>query len=148
MAEAICQRWKLSNAERDRVVALVAQHMFFYTPDWTDGTVRRFVRKVGAELVPALFAIREGDIAGRGFGEDPEVELGELRRRIAAVAAEDAALAWVIWRSTAGTSCASWGSGPGARLARCWSACWSACSTIRAERPRQAGSLIPEVRNS
>jgi tRNA nucleotidyltransferase (CCA-adding enzyme) len=92
MAEAICQRWKLSNAERERVVALVAQHMFFYTPDWTDGTVRRFVRKVGADLVPALFAIREGDIAGRGFGEDPEVELGELRRRIAAVAAEDAAL--------------------------------------------------------
>jgi tRNA nucleotidyltransferase (CCA-adding enzyme) len=92
MAEGICQRWKLSNAERERVVALVAQHMFFYTPDWTDGTVRRFVRKVGAELVPALFAIRQGDIAGRGFGEDPEVELGELRRRIAAVAAEDAAL--------------------------------------------------------
>ena len=92
MADAVCRRWKLSNAERERVVALVAQHMFFYTPDWTDGTVRRFVRKVGADLVPALFAIREGDIAGRGFDEDPEGELGELRRRIAAVAAEDAAM--------------------------------------------------------
>ncbi|HEY8927054.1 MAG TPA: HD domain-containing protein [Polyangia bacterium] len=92
MADAICRRWKLSNADRERVVALVAQHMFFYTPDWTDGTVRRFVRKVGAELVPALFALREGDIAGRGFDEDPDRELGELRRRIAAVAAEDAAM--------------------------------------------------------
>jgi len=92
MADAVCRRWKLSNADRERVVALVAQHMFFYTPDWTDGTVRRFVRKVGAELVPALFALREGDIAGRGFGEDPDGELGELRRRIAAVAAEDAAM--------------------------------------------------------
>jgi len=29
---------------------------------------------------------------GRGFGEDPERELGELRRRIGVVAAADAAL--------------------------------------------------------
>jgi tRNA nucleotidyltransferase (CCA-adding enzyme) len=54
--------------------------------------VRRFVKRVGADVLPALFAIREGDIAGRGFGEDPETELGELRRRIGEVAAEDAAM--------------------------------------------------------
>jgi hypothetical protein len=66
--------------------------MFFYSPDWTDGTVRRFVRRVGPELVPALFALREGDVAGRGFGEDPEGELAELRRRIGEVSAADAAL--------------------------------------------------------
>lgn len=92
MAAAICRRWKLSTADRERVVAIVAHHMFFYTPDWTDGTVRRFVRRVGGEVVGALFALREGDIVGRGFGEDPEAELGELRRRIAEVASADAAL--------------------------------------------------------
>jgi len=92
MADAICRRWKLPTADRERVVAIVANHMFFYTPDWTDGTVRRFVRRVGSDVLGALFALREGDIAGRGFGEDPEVELGELRRRIADVASEDAAL--------------------------------------------------------
>jgi tRNA nucleotidyltransferase (CCA-adding enzyme) len=92
MTEAIGRRLKLSNAERERVVALVANHMFFYTDEWSDGTVRRFVRRVGPEALPALFALREGDIAGRGFGEDPESELGELRRRIAAVNAEDAVL--------------------------------------------------------
>jgi tRNA nucleotidyltransferase (CCA-adding enzyme) len=92
MAEEICRRWKLSNADRARVTALVSHHMFFYTPDWTDGTVRRFVRRVTPEVLPALFALREGDIAGRGFAEDPEAELGELRRRIAAVGAADAAL--------------------------------------------------------
>lgn len=92
MAEEVCRRWKLSNADRERVVAMVAHHMFFYTPEWTDGTVRRFVRKVGPDILPRLFALREGDIAGRGFEEDPEGELGELRRRIAAVAAEDAAM--------------------------------------------------------
>jgi tRNA nucleotidyltransferase (CCA-adding enzyme) len=92
MADQVCRRWKLSTIERERIVALVANHMFFYTPDWTDGTVRRFVKRVGPEVLPALFAIREGDIAGRGFGEDPEGELGELRHRIASVAAEDAAM--------------------------------------------------------
>jgi tRNA nucleotidyltransferase (CCA-adding enzyme) len=92
MADAICRRLKLSTAERERVVAMVAEHMFFYTPEWTDGTVRRFVRRIGGDALDALFALREGDIAGRGFGEDPDVELGELRRRIKEVAAQDAAL--------------------------------------------------------
>jgi tRNA nucleotidyltransferase (CCA-adding enzyme) len=92
MADAICRRLRLSTADRERTVAMVAHHMFFYTPDWTDGTVRRFVRRVGPDVLGDLFALREGDIAGRGFGEDPEVELGELRRRVGAVAAADAAL--------------------------------------------------------
>ena len=92
MADTICLRWKLSTADRQRVVSMVEHHMFFYAPDWTDGTVRRFVRRVGEETLQALFALREGDVAGRGFGEDPEREIGELRQRIAAVAAADAAL--------------------------------------------------------
>jgi tRNA nucleotidyltransferase (CCA-adding enzyme) len=92
MAEAICQRLKLSANERDTLCALVAGHMFYYTPEWTDGTVRRFVRRVGPELVPALFALREADIASRGQGEDRESETRELRARIAKVATDDAAL--------------------------------------------------------
>jgi tRNA nucleotidyltransferase (CCA-adding enzyme) len=92
MADAIGRRLKLSTAERARVVAMVEHHMFFYKPEWTDGTVRRFVKRVGPGALGALFALREGDVLGRGFGEDPERELGELRRRIADVAASDAAL--------------------------------------------------------
>jgi len=92
MADAIARRWKLSTEDRERVVAVVAHHMFFYTPAWTDGTVRRFVNRVGKDRVADLFDLREGDVRGRGFGEDPEQEIGELRARIAAVAAEDAAL--------------------------------------------------------
>jgi tRNA nucleotidyltransferase (CCA-adding enzyme) len=92
MADAICRRWKLSTADRARVVSMVEHHMFYYTPEWTDGTVRRFVRRVGSDTLGALFALREGDVVGRGFGEDPDRELGELGRRIADVAAADAAL--------------------------------------------------------
>ena len=66
--------------------------MFYYTPDWTDGTVRRFVNRVQATRIPLLFSLREADIVSRGRGEDPESETRELRARIARVAAEDAAL--------------------------------------------------------
>jgi tRNA nucleotidyltransferase (CCA-adding enzyme) len=93
MADAICRRLKLANADRERVVAMVKNHMFFYMPDWSDGTIRRFVRRVGGrEGLADLFALREGDVRGRGFGEDPNEELGELQRRIAVVADADAVL--------------------------------------------------------
>jgi tRNA nucleotidyltransferase (CCA-adding enzyme) len=92
MAETICTRLKLSTAERSTICALVGGHMFFYTPDWTDGTVRRFVKRVGPDLVSPLFALREADVASRGQGEDPQGETRVLRERIAKVAAEDAAL--------------------------------------------------------
>lgn len=92
MAERIARRLKLSNQEREKIVALVGHHMFWYSPEWTDATVRRFIRRVGPALIPDLFALRVGDVIGRGFGEDPEKELGELRARIDKVLAEDQAL--------------------------------------------------------
>lgn len=92
MMAPLAARLRLSRAETDLLVGLVGQHMFFYTPDWTDGTVRRFVRRVGQDKVPLLFALREADIMGRGHGEDPQGETRELSQRIARVAAADAAL--------------------------------------------------------
>ncbi len=92
MADDICRRLKFGTADRDSVQALVVNHMFFYTPDWTDGTVRRFIRRVGAAHLPALLALREADVLGRGFDEDPDKETGELRRRIEEVTVEDAAM--------------------------------------------------------
>ena len=57
---------------------MVAHHMFYYSPDWTDGAIRRFVRNVGGtEALDALFALREGDVAGRGFGEDADTEIAD-----------------------------------------------------------------------
>jgi tRNA nucleotidyltransferase (CCA-adding enzyme) len=92
MAADICQRLKVSSEQRENVTALVKNHMFFYEPQWTDGKIRRFVREVGAERLPALFALRCADITGRGYGEDPDKETRELKERIEKVAAEDAAL--------------------------------------------------------
>jgi tRNA nucleotidyltransferase (CCA-adding enzyme) len=92
MTTDICRRLKLSTEQREDVTALVANHMFFYLPEWTDGKIRRFVREVGLARLPALFALREADIAGRGYDEDREKETRALRTRIEQVAAEDAAL--------------------------------------------------------
>jgi len=92
VADAVCRRLKLPNRDRERVCLLVAQHMFFYQPEWSDGTVLRFLRRVGPENVPDLFALRVGDVHARGMGEDPERELGELRRRIEEAMARQAAL--------------------------------------------------------
>ena len=82
MTQAICERLRLSNRDRERTSALVLHHMFWYTPEWTDGTVRRFITRVGAEQLPSLFALREADVAGRGRSEDPAVELAALQARV------------------------------------------------------------------
>src|SRR5262249_42736635 len=92
LADAISRRLKLPTRDRERVCLLVAQHMFWYVPDWTDGTVLRFLRRVGPENVADLLALRAGDVRARGRGEDPETEVGELRRRIKHALEQQAAL--------------------------------------------------------
>ena len=127
MADEICRRLKLANADRERVVGIVKNHMFFYAPDWTDGTVRRFVRRVGGnEALDDLFALRAGDVKGRGFGEDPENELGELRKRVESVAAEDAVMKVGDLAINGGDVMRVLAVRPAASSARCWRSCSSA----------------------
>ena len=40
--------------------------MFYYTKEWTDGAVRRFIRNVGAENLEDLFLLRDADRNGNG----------------------------------------------------------------------------------
>ncbi len=83
LTDAILRRLRFSNAERELVVHLVAQHMYYYTEEWTPQAVRRFLRRVGPEHVEELFALRAADIAGCGRGDDPEGEIAPLRARVA-----------------------------------------------------------------
>jgi tRNA nucleotidyltransferase (CCA-adding enzyme) len=92
VADRIARRLKLPNKDRERACLLVAQHMFFYQPEWSEGTVLRFLRRVGPENVADLFALRVGDVRARGHDEDPEREIGELRRRVEEALARQAAL--------------------------------------------------------
>jgi len=94
MARDILDRLRFSRAERDGVAHLVEEHMFHYTPDWTDGAVRRFLRRVGPEAVGDLFRLRLADDAahGPGGGSRSAQVLDELDARIRAVRARDEAL--------------------------------------------------------
>ena len=80
LVEAVMRRLRFANAEIDRVVRLVREHMFGYTPEWTDAAVRRFIRRVGASALDDLFALREADAAASGG----PVSLEELRGRVTA----------------------------------------------------------------
>ncbi|HEX9102646.1 MAG TPA: HDIG domain-containing protein [Polyangia bacterium] len=92
MADQICRRLKMANAEREAIVNLVGNHMFWYTPEWTDGTVRRFISRVGVEHLDGLFALRAGDVRARGQGEEPGSEIDALRARVQTELANASAL--------------------------------------------------------
>jgi hypothetical protein len=61
--------------------------MFAYSANWTDAAVRRFVRRVGQDLLEDLFALRAADNAASGTREPLIGGLAELRARAAAAVA-------------------------------------------------------------
>ena len=63
MTDAIFRRLKTSNEERERVTHLIREHMFSYTPDWSDSAVRRFINRVGEENINSLLQLRVCDIS-------------------------------------------------------------------------------------
>ena len=83
MAERILRDLAFPRHEIERVVALVAQHMFNYSAAWSDAAVRRFMRRVGVAAIDDLLALREADNVGSGLPAD-DGRLAELRRRVAA----------------------------------------------------------------
>jgi len=91
-AEEAMTRLRFSRDLTDRVVHLVKNHMFDYRPEWTDATVRRFVRTVGIENVADLFDLRIADNLGNGLKTGFPHYLGELTERIGRVVEAQEAL--------------------------------------------------------
>jgi poly(A) polymerase/tRNA nucleotidyltransferase (CCA-adding enzyme) len=85
LAEAAMTRLRFSRDATDEVVHLVRNHMFDYRPEWTDATVRRFVRTVGPDNVADLFDLRIADNLGNGLKTGFPHYLGELTDRITRV---------------------------------------------------------------
>ncbi len=78
----ILRRWKLDKQTVEAVAHLVRNHMFWYQPDWTSSAVRRFIRKVGLEKIPILFALRKADNIGSGARAPRMYALNELWLRV------------------------------------------------------------------
>jgi len=82
LADVMLERLRFSRAEREFVARLVAEHMFLYRPEWSDATVRRFVRRVGPENLEPLFALRDADDKAHGTGFSSRPDLDQLEERI------------------------------------------------------------------
>jgi tRNA nucleotidyltransferase (CCA-adding enzyme) len=89
MAEALLKRLRFPRPDVARITRLVRHHMFDYSPAWTDAAVRRFVRRVGADLLHDLYALRRADNTASGAREPTTGGTDELRARAAHAVAAD-----------------------------------------------------------
>lgn len=92
MADVILRRMKFSNAERTAIVHLIRQHMYHYTPEWSDAAIRRFLKRVGVDTVEDLFSLRRADACGTNGAGPDLISEREFSRRIHAVLEQQAAL--------------------------------------------------------
>lgn len=84
MAADIMKRLKCSNKTIDDVSIIIANHMIKYRSDWTDGAVKRFIRRVGKQNISNLFELQLCDrIASDGKSRVEEYD--EFIKRIKTV---------------------------------------------------------------
>ena len=81
-ARDILRRWRLDKETVTKVTHLIRNHMFWYQSEWTPSAVRRFIRKVGLENIPALFALRKADNIGSGARSPRMYALEALWERV------------------------------------------------------------------
>ena len=66
LAKDICERLRLSNKDKDKIVTLIRWHMFSVNENQTDAAIRRFIRKIGVKNVQDMMDLRVGDRFGGG----------------------------------------------------------------------------------
>jgi len=64
------------------VTHLIAHHMFDYKQDLSDKAVRRFIKRIGADNVDDLIALRKADDLAHGWGRDFEKDIEKFKNRI------------------------------------------------------------------
>ena len=93
VAEAVLRRYKAPNALTDRVVRLVRQHMFQYESEWTDAAVRRFMTRVGLDILDDLLTLRLADASAVAPGRKAATShLVELVSRVDGILKSESAL--------------------------------------------------------
>jgi len=78
----VLRRWKYPKDTVSAVTHLIRHHMFWYQADWTGSAVRQFIRKVGLEVIPDLFALRRADNIGSGVRAPRMYALEDLWARV------------------------------------------------------------------
>jgi tRNA nucleotidyltransferase (CCA-adding enzyme) len=91
-AVALLDRVAYPRREARTIGRIIAGHMYAYTPAWSDAAVRRFIRRVGPDIVDDVLRLRRADNVGSGSPpDDGGVDI--LRARIDAQRAAGVALA-------------------------------------------------------
>lgn len=88
----ILRRLKYPNKVVDKVCILVRQHMFQYTSNWRDSTVRKFISKIGIENIDELLQLRLADIKGLKQDQSDISHIIELKNRIDKAIKDDSCL--------------------------------------------------------
>lgn len=99
MTEEIMKRLKFSNAEIEKTVKLVRNHMFIYfdwrkesNSNWTDAAVRRLLQRVGTENIDDLFKLRIADAISNPRSKFDASEINSLENHVSKIREEDVAL--------------------------------------------------------
>ena len=82
LAGEIMGRLRFGNEITKQVTHLIAHHIIDYGPQWSDGAVRRFVRRVGPDNWEYLIAFRRADLKAHGMGGEGLRLLEALEERV------------------------------------------------------------------
>jgi len=100
LAKNVLTRLGYSNAIKKEVLKLVRLHMYHYTREYSDGAVRRFIKKAGIAKEDAknlsefpLFKLRAAERLGNGFKTQAiTAKQKDFEKRIIKILEEDSAL--------------------------------------------------------
>jgi putative nucleotidyltransferase with HDIG domain len=82
LSKDILKRLTFSNEMIGQVTNLILHHLIQYDPEWSDGAVRRLIRRVGPENIAALLSFRRADLLAHGRGNAGLPLLSELKERV------------------------------------------------------------------
>jgi putative nucleotidyltransferase with HDIG domain len=84
----ILERLRYSNAAINEVCHLIKEHMFFYTEDWSDSAVRRFIARIGESNLENMYRLRRADAFAFSREEAAPASLLLLANRVDKVLAD------------------------------------------------------------
>lgn len=85
MTSKILSRLRFSNSVINSACHLIKEHMFCYTPEWSDAAVRRFIARAGESNLEDLYRLRRADIFAFA-GKEPDCRsLVQLADRVKTV---------------------------------------------------------------
>jgi len=85
LASEIMERLRFSNKMIRKVTNIITNHMIEYDHKWSDGAIRRLVRRFNPDPIGLLLSFRKADLHAHGVAGEESGLLSELEERIMAL---------------------------------------------------------------